>query len=717
MAELKQGCTLKSGKYKIVKTLGQGSFGITYLATTRISMDGQLGKMDVNVNVTIKEFFMSDLNSRATDGTSVERTSSTLVMNYLNKFQREAENLSKLHHPNIVKVLEVFDENNTTYYVMEFIDGETIDEYIKRNGKLTVDESLIITQEVCFALSYMHDHKMLHLDLKPKNIMRDSEGHIYLIDFGLAKQYNDNGEPESSTTLGLGTPGYAPIEQAHYKKDGTFPVTLDIYAVGASLYKMLTGKTPPESSYVLNDGLPHDALKTAGVNDNVIAVVEKAMAPIKKDRYQTVTDLSKAISTLSSSSSEQTEFEVEEEGTTIDIDSRGKSKVEIDPNTDGIEFHFIGSSSPDSRSYKIHIKETSISLKISSSGDILHEEDFPFNKLRFSKIIETLKNLDIHKIPEFDEGADGGETLTLKLLRNGTEYYSGYIYGNEYKHFGGTTDADLYLVKSEIEKCIPNFQALLAKEKEEEPEEYEFEDEEPSFFEKYWKYGLAAAVVILCIYFCSNWNSSSSTLEDDGEIGTDTLLVDSVTADSAAVYEEAVKKAEEAAKKAKEAAERAEKDKKAKEEVRPKHKEITQAANATSTQIKSNPIKESKESVKPAAKSESPAVTVESAKVYDVVEEMPSFPGGPAKLFEYLSQNIHYPLVAEENGVQGRVIVTFVVERDGSITDVRVVKSVDPSLDAEAKRVIRSMPRWKPGKQNGSAVRVKYTTPVTFRLQ
>ena len=151
MVGLKQGSTLKSGKYKIVKTLGQGSFGITYLATTRISMDGQLGKMDVNV--TIKEFFMSDLNNRATDGTSVEKTSSSLVKNYLGKFQREAENLSKLNHPNIVKVLEVFDENNTTYYVMEFIDGETVDDHIKRNGKLTEEESLQITQEVCSPLS------------------------------------------------------------------------------------------------------------------------------------------------------------------------------------------------------------------------------------------------------------------------------------------------------------------------------------------------------------------------------------------------------------------------------------------------------------------------------------------------------------------------------------------------------------------------------------
>lgn len=107
----------------------------------------------------------------------------------------------------------------------------------------------------------------------------------------------------------------------------------------------------------------------------------------------------------------------------------------------------------------------------------------------------------------------------------------------------------------------------------------------------------------------------------------------------------------------------------------------------------------------------------EEQKVFDVVEQMPSFPGGMGALMNYLSQNIKYPVIAEENGIQGRVICTFVVERDGSITDVRVAKSVDPSLDKEAQRVVKSMPRWIPGKQNGSAVRVKYTLPVTFRLQ
>lgn len=112
-----------------------------------------------------------------------------------------------------------------------------------------------------------------------------------------------------------------------------------------------------------------------------------------------------------------------------------------------------------------------------------------------------------------------------------------------------------------------------------------------------------------------------------------------------------------------------------------------------------------------------PPKHVEETKVFTVVEQMPMFPGGDAALMSYLANNILYPTVAAENGVQGRVVVGFVVERDGSITDVSVLRGVDPSLDREAMRVVKSMPRWTPGKQNGSAVRVKYQVPVAFRLQ
>ena len=107
----------------------------------------------------------------------------------------------------------------------------------------------------------------------------------------------------------------------------------------------------------------------------------------------------------------------------------------------------------------------------------------------------------------------------------------------------------------------------------------------------------------------------------------------------------------------------------------------------------------------------------EPEKVFDMVEQMPTFPGGQQELMAYLGKNIKYPTIAQENGTQGRVIIQFVVERDGTITDVHVARGVDPYLDKEAVRVVQSMPKWIPGKQNGKAVRVKFTVPVMFRLQ
>ena len=108
---------------------------------------------------------------------------------------------------------------------------------------------------------------------------------------------------------------------------------------------------------------------------------------------------------------------------------------------------------------------------------------------------------------------------------------------------------------------------------------------------------------------------------------------------------------------------------------------------------------------------------VEEQQIFQVVEEMPEFPGGMGECMKFLAKNIKYPTIAQENGVQGRVIVQFVVNRDGSIVDPVVMRGVDPHLDKEALRVIGMMPKWKPGKQRGKEVRVKYTVPVMFRLQ
>lgn len=577
MVELKQGSALKGGKYKIVKVLGQGSFGITYLATTRISIDGQLGKMDVTVNVTIKEFFMSDLNSRAADGTNVEKTSSTLVKNYQAKFRKEAENLAKLNHPNIVKVLEVFGENNTTYYVMEYVDGGTVNDYIKAKGHLPENEALQIAQKVCGALSYMHKHKMLHLDLKPKNIMRNAEGQIFLIDFGLAKQYTEDGEPESSTSIGLGTPGYAPIEQAHYKKDGSLPVTLDIYALGATLFKMLTGKTPPESSYVLNEGLPLQQLKETSVSDAVIAIVEKAMAPMKKERYQSVEALSSAISNDDTIIQEE-----KDEGTSYD-----------DQTEEVTNF-----SSP--------------------NNDVSWEEE---------------------------------------------------------SH-----------------------------------DEYE-EDGDSSFLEKYWKYG-AISIIIIFLVYCFYSNKDPLSVSPADSISIDDVY-DSLYYDSIRHYE-VLDSMEALTPKSRETIHSNEMRTRTDSKQEQASSRIEQRQIADANIIKTGTTNEVALSVNKAESSQSQLE--KSDKVYDVVEGMPSFPGGDAELMRYFSQNMKYPAEAEMNGIQGKVLVTFIVERDGTITNIQVVKSVDPSLDKEAVRVVRNMPKWRPGMDKGAAVRVKYTIPVTFRL-
>jgi len=269
--------------YTIEKVLGQGAFGITYLAST--SMKGPLG--EVTVQVALKEFFAKELDSRMSDGTVTARTEDGIAYKYARAFQRESENLSKMKHPGIVKVLEAFEAKGTYYYSMEYLSGGSLDDKVKGTG-IPESEALPLIRKIGSALSYMHDRKMMHLDLKPKNIMLKGDGSPVIIDFGLSKQFDSSGEPESSSTIGMGTPGSAPIEQANQTSGSSFQPTLDIYALGATLYKMLTGVVPPTSSSILEDGLPEDALKAKGVSDGPISAIIKAMQPRRQDRPQSV---------------------------------------------------------------------------------------------------------------------------------------------------------------------------------------------------------------------------------------------------------------------------------------------------------------------------------------------------------------------------------------------------------------------------------------------
>ena len=245
---LKPNSLLQGGKYRIEKVLGQGGFGITYQAV----------QVALNRKVAIKEFFMKEYCNRDSETSHVSvpsEGSKELVGKFRQKFIKEAQNIAALNHPHIIRIHDVFEENGTAYYVMEFWDNGSLADLVKRQGALDEVEALRYIRQVADALGYIHDRKMNHLDVKPGNILLDENRNAVLIDFGLSKRYDEEGNQTSTTPVGI-SHGYAPLEQ--YKKGGvgTFSPATDIYSLGATLYKLLTGQTPPEATELMDEELP-----------------------------------------------------------------------------------------------------------------------------------------------------------------------------------------------------------------------------------------------------------------------------------------------------------------------------------------------------------------------------------------------------------------------------------------------------------------------------
>ena len=241
---------LKNGSYRIISALGQGGFGITYLAE----------HIHMCRKVCIKEFFPTSLYRRddISHLATVKDDDNVQVVNaFKAKFLKEARTISTMDNPHIVRVFDSFEENGTAYYVMEYIEGESLASIVERDGALDESTARRYIAEVADALGYLHERNTLHLDVKPHNIMvRKSDDRAILIDFGLAKHYDDESGTQTTSTLGGRSHGYSPIEQYDDGGVAHFSPETDIYSLGATLYYLVTASHPPRANVVGSNGLP-----------------------------------------------------------------------------------------------------------------------------------------------------------------------------------------------------------------------------------------------------------------------------------------------------------------------------------------------------------------------------------------------------------------------------------------------------------------------------
>lgn len=274
---LRPGTILRDNTYRIEKVIGQGGFGITYLATD----------LNLELKVAIKEFFPKDYCDRegATSHVTLGTRSTEEFVDRLKvKFLKEARNIAKFKNPSIIRILAAFEENNTAYYVMEYIEGSTLSEMVKRSGPLAPEQALEYIGKVGGALEYIHAKKINHLDVKPANIMvRAFDNEPILIDFGLSKQYDREGHQTSTTPTGI-SHGYAPMEQ--YKAGGVkeFSPQTDLYSLAATLYYILTGVVPPQAPELVDESLTFPDTMPA----SMIGAISKAMSSGRKNRHESV---------------------------------------------------------------------------------------------------------------------------------------------------------------------------------------------------------------------------------------------------------------------------------------------------------------------------------------------------------------------------------------------------------------------------------------------
>lgn len=628
--------SLQTGKYRIESLLGSGGFGNTYLAE----------HVSLGRKVAIKEFFMKDYCERDEITSSVivpTEGTRQIVDRYKLKFLKEAQMIASLKNEHIIQIHDIFEENNTAYYVMEYIEGGSLKDKVDREGGLSESDAIGYVKQVSYALSYLHSRNILHLDVKPSNILIDAEGRAILIDFGVSKHYDSDGGQTSTTPVGL-SKGFAPIEQYQQGSIKDFSPSTDVYSLGATLFYLLTGEVPPEASLIYEDGLPSCV---NSFSSSVKKAIETAMSPRRKDRFQSTKDFS---TLLVSGSSDKIRISiVQESQPTIEetivvtpeaFDQKNDpvSRLENKPNgriaiIASVTFVFI-------------VLGVLIGRLISKNSN--SDKEVPVVSVPAELLLDGVRSKTINI------SSKGGATASVAITKNFNERWT----------YSGVPD--------------------------------------------WCKVTTEAGSISL------NVSANNKTTERSGKIvfgqsGSSEQLAELLIVQKGKKVEQ--KKVE--------------------------HKEVKQEEKAASAPPPPPPVPSVPTRSSSSNSSSSSAISIndDSAALQDyteieeesvdeepvpfqLVEVKPTFLGGDANTFStWVNNRLVYPKIAKDNGVQGRVTLQFTVEKDGSVTKVKVLRGVDPYLDQEAVRVVSMSPKWQPGSQRDKPVPVTYTFPIIFQLK
>ena len=276
--ELPSGTVLNDGRYIIDKKIGAGGFGITYSGH----------HSTLNKKIAIKEFFLNGYNMRNTSNNHVSLQGMEIDQfdHYRQRFINEAKTLAALNHDAIVKVEDIFDENGTSYMVMDFVEGNTLQQIVETEGPMEYEMAVNYIVLVCEALSYIHSNNILHRDVTPNNIIVTPDNKIVLIDFGSARRFVENKTQQHTILL---TKGYAPLEQRNNKlRKGAFT---DLYSLGAVFYFLLTGVQPIDAIERTTEQMKEPIELNPNVPVQINAIIMKAMEMNSADRYQTAQEL------------------------------------------------------------------------------------------------------------------------------------------------------------------------------------------------------------------------------------------------------------------------------------------------------------------------------------------------------------------------------------------------------------------------------------------